>query len=117
VAPTATSGSPANDLLRLTTEGQVTTLGGCSPAAGPRKIATGPGNTLWTTLDLAEKIGRRPTLECTLTRKGKKPKSGACTSPRKYKLKQGRCKFSVAAAVAGVTGPAAVQKFRVVRTP
>ena len=47
-----------NDLLRLTTGGQVTTLGGFSAAAGPRKIATGPGNTLWTTLDLAEKIGR-----------------------------------------------------------
>ena len=46
-----------NDLLRLTTDGQITMLGGFSAAAGPRKIATGPGNTLWTTLDLAEKIG------------------------------------------------------------
>ncbi len=55
------------------------------------------------------------TFECTLTRKGKKPKSGACTSPRKYKLKPGRYKFTVAATVAGVTGPAAVRKFRVVR--
>ncbi len=155
-----------NDLLRLTTDGQVTTLGGFSPGAGPRKIATGPGNTLWTTLDGAEKIGRvsgveppppppgggpgstppetkidkapkrkvkiskrkhrakvklkfsstaGATFECTLARKGKKPKSGACTSPRKYKLKQGRYKFSVAATLAGVTGPDAVQKFRVVR--
>ena len=156
-----------NDLVRLTTDGQVTMLGGFSALAGPRKITTGPGNTLWTTLDLAEKIGRvsgvepppppppgrwpglhpagdqdrqgpeaqgedreaqapakvkfkfsstaGATFECTLTRKGKKPKSGACTSPQKYKLKQGRYKFSVAATVAGVTGPAAVQKFRVVR--
>ena len=157
-----------NDLLRLTTDGQITMLGGFTAAAGPRKIATGPGSTLWTTLDLADKIGRvsgveppsppppppgggpgtapetkidkapkrkvkiakhkrrakvklkfsstaGATFECTLTRKGKKPKSGACTSPRKYKLKRGRYKFSVAATVAGVTGPAAVRKFRVVR--
>ncbi len=155
-----------NDLVRLATGGQVTMLGGFSALAGPRKITTGPGNTLWTTLDLAEKIGRvsgvepppgggpgpgpgtapetkidkgpkrkvkiakskrrakvklkfsstaGATFECTLTRKGKKPKSGACTSPKKYKLKQGRYKFSVVATVAGVTGPAAAQKFKIVR--
>ena len=46
-----------NDLLRLTTAGQITMLGGFSPAAGPRKIATGPGNTLWTTLDRPTRSG------------------------------------------------------------
>jgi hypothetical protein len=164
------SGLQGDDLQRLTTTGQITLLGGFSAAAGPRKITTGPNNTLWTTLDLADKIGRvsgveppppppppppgggpgstppetkidkgpkrkvkiakrkhrakvklkfsstaGATFECTLTRKGKKPKSGARTSPRQYKLKRGRYKFSVAATVAGVTGPAAVRKFRVVQ--
>jgi hypothetical protein len=34
----------------------------------------------------------------------------------RYKLKQGRYKFSIAATVAGVTGPTAARKVKVVRT-
>jgi hypothetical protein len=155
----------------LAPDGTTTKLTGFSVSGnvGPRKITTGPNNTLWVTLDTQEKVARvsgveppappvdpgpgpgtntppetkldkgpkrkvktskrkakvkfkfssataGATFECTLTRKGKQPKSGACTSPQKYKLKQGRYKFSVAATVAGVTGPAAAQKFKVVRT-
>jgi streptogramin lyase len=41
---------------RLTPEGQYTTLDGFS--AGPRRIAAGPGNTLWVSLEQADKIAR-----------------------------------------------------------
>jgi virginiamycin B lyase len=52
--------SQGNDLLRLTTDGQTSTLGGFAPSGGvgPRKIATGPGGTLWVTLDTPEKVAR-----------------------------------------------------------
>ena len=52
--------SQANDLLRLTPSGQTTTLTGFAPSGGvgPRKIATGPDNTLWVTLDTPEKVAR-----------------------------------------------------------
>lgn len=52
--------SLANDLLRLTPGGQTTTLTGFAPSGGvgPRKIATGPGDTLWVTLDTPEKVAR-----------------------------------------------------------
>ena len=52
--------SQANDLLRLTPGGQTTTLTGFAPSGGvgPRKIATGPNNTLWVTLDTPEKVAR-----------------------------------------------------------
>ena len=52
--------SQANDLLRLTPDGQVTTLTGFAPSGGvgPRKIATGPNDTLWVTLDTPEKVAR-----------------------------------------------------------
>jgi virginiamycin B lyase len=53
----------ANDLLRVTPDGQTTMLTGFSappPALplGPRKVATGPNNTLWVTLEGAEKVAR-----------------------------------------------------------
>jgi streptogramin lyase len=48
----------AGDLVRLTTDGDETTLGGLSAGAGPRRIATGPNNTLWVTLDTANKVAR-----------------------------------------------------------
>ena len=48
-----------NDLLRLTPDGNVTTLGGfAAHVLGPRKIATGPGNTLWVTIDMPDMVAR-----------------------------------------------------------
>jgi streptogramin lyase len=42
-----------NRLARVTTDGQLTTLGGFPAVSGqgPRQIVAGPGNTLWATLD------------------------------------------------------------------
>jgi len=76
-----------NDLLRLTTDGQITTLGGFTAAAGPRKIATGPGNTLWTTLDLAEEIGRVSGVE---PPPGGGPGGGPGSTPPATKIEIGR---------------------------
>lgn len=52
--------SATNDLLRLTPAGATSMLGGFAPSGGvgPRKIATGPGNTLWVTLDTPDKVAR-----------------------------------------------------------
>ena len=52
--------SQTNDLLRLTPDGKTTTLRGFkdSGGVGPRKIAPGPNNTLWVTLDTPEKVAR-----------------------------------------------------------
>ena len=52
--------SQANDLLRLTPDGQTTMLTGFAPSGGvgPRKVATGPNDTLWVTLDTPEKVAR-----------------------------------------------------------
>ncbi len=47
----------ADNLVRLTPEGQATTLA-LPTGSGPRHLAPGPNNTLWVTLDLAEKVGR-----------------------------------------------------------
>ena len=46
-----------NNVGRVTTSGGYSTLA-FSAASGPRHLAPGPNNTLWVTLDLAEKVGR-----------------------------------------------------------
>jgi streptogramin lyase len=52
--------SSTDDLLRLAPDGTTTKLTGFSNAAnvGPRKVAAGPNNTLWVTLDDQEKVAR-----------------------------------------------------------
>jgi virginiamycin B lyase len=52
--------SSKDDLARLTTDGQVSFLGGFSISGnvGPRKVAAGPNNTLWVTLDQQDKVAR-----------------------------------------------------------
>ena len=47
----------AGRLARVTTDGEVTTLGGL-PTNSPREITTGPGNTLWVSLELSNKVAR-----------------------------------------------------------
>ena len=64
----------AGDLVRLTTTGKETTLGGLSAGAGPRRIATGPNNTLWVTEDTANKVARITGLEPPKTAKTPKTK-------------------------------------------
>jgi hypothetical protein len=59
--------------------------------------------------------GTAPSFECTLTKKHRKPKTGACTSPKKYELKPGKYKFAVAATADGLTDATpATAKFKVV---
>lgn len=93
-----------NDLVRLTADGQFTTLTGFAPSGGvgPRKITTGPGNTLWVTLDTPEKVARVSGVEAPPATGGtppetklKKPKRKFRTTKRKAKVK---IKFSSAAA-------------------
>jgi len=90
-----------NDVLRLTADGQTSFLTGFTALAGPRKITTGPDNTLWVTLDLAEKVGRISGVEPPAGGGGgapdtklKKPKRKIKTTKRKAKVK---IKFSSSA--------------------
>lgn len=85
-----------DDLLRLTVDGQTSTLGGFSPSGnvGPRKLATGPNNTLWVTLDTQEAVARvsgvkagggaSPEPDTTID---KKPKRKLKTKKRRAKAK------------------------------
>lgn len=52
-----------DSLARLTADNQLTALSGFAAGSGPRQIAAGPGNTLWVTLQNANKIGRVSGLE------------------------------------------------------
>jgi streptogramin lyase len=47
-----------SDLLRMTPAGQQTTLTGLSANSGPRYITKGPSDTLWVSLETAQKIAR-----------------------------------------------------------
>ncbi len=47
-----------DELGRLTTDGTYTELPGFTAGSGPRYITTGPGNTLWVSLEQGKKIGR-----------------------------------------------------------
>jgi virginiamycin B lyase len=54
-------------LARLTPSGTLTQLNGFPKLSFPRQLAPGPGNTLWVTLDLIDKVGRVSGLEPPLT--------------------------------------------------
>ncbi|HUB98818.1 MAG TPA: hypothetical protein VMS11_03230 [Solirubrobacterales bacterium] len=70
----------ANDgLARLTPSGQLTQLGGFAKGSFPRQVAPGPGNTLWVTLDMTEKVGRVVGLEPPV---GPPPPPPPVTKPR-----------------------------------
>jgi streptogramin lyase len=47
-----------SSVARLTSENQFSEVGSFAEGSGPRQIAAGPGNTLWVTLQLANKVGR-----------------------------------------------------------
>lgn len=90
-----------NDVLRLTADGQTSSLTGFAAGAGPRKITTGPDNTLWVTLDGTEKIARISGVEpppggggAAPDTKLKQPKRKIKTTKRKAKVK---IKFSSSA--------------------
>ncbi|HSK50883.1 MAG TPA: hypothetical protein VK889_10385 [Solirubrobacterales bacterium] len=48
----------SDGLTRLTPTGQLSDLTGFAKGSGPRQVAAGPGNTLWVTLTMTNKIGR-----------------------------------------------------------
>jgi streptogramin lyase len=98
--------SQTNDLLRLTPDGKTTTLRGFkdSGGVGPRKIAPGPNNTLWVTLDTPEKVARvtgvKPKAKNPSTEIDRTPDRKLEAKGRKGKAKA-RFKFSSSASKAG----------------
>jgi streptogramin lyase len=88
--------SSTDDLLRLAPDGTTTKLTGFSDSGnvGPRKVATGPNNTLWVTLDTQEKVARVTGVELPPTGGGdtettidKGPKKKLKTAKSKAKVK------------------------------
>ena len=51
------AGFGSQTILRLTTDGTLTSLA-MPPNSGPRQISAGPNNTVWVSLDIAEKVVR-----------------------------------------------------------
>jgi streptogramin lyase len=96
----------ANKLLRMTPGGQTSDLTGFSAAAGPRKIATGPDDTLWVTLDNAEKVARITGVEAAPTEPattlGKKPKKKLRAKDRRNgKRGKAKARFAFSSTAAG----------------
>ncbi len=50
-------------VARLTPGGSLTLLNGFEKGSFPRQVAAGPGNTIWVTLDMVDKVGRISGLE------------------------------------------------------
>ncbi len=105
--------SATNDLLRLTPDGQTTTLTGFAPSGGvgPRKIATGPNDTLWVTLDTPEKVARvtgveppAPPVTEPSTEIDKTPKKKLKAKDKKNGKKgKAKAKFKFSSTTAGVS--------------
>ena len=109
--------SSTNDLLRLTADGQTTTLSGFSPvvAVGPRKIAAGPNDTLWVTLDdqsaVARVTGVAPPVTEADTVLGKTPKKKLKAKDKKNGKKgKAKAKFVFSSATPGATFECSLQK-------
>lgn len=83
----------SGDLGRLSAGGEYSRLTGLSAASGPRHIATGPGNTLWVSLEKAERVARVTGVEPA----GAQPISGRAfgiaglrVTPRRFRVAKGR---------------------------
>ena len=112
--------SATNDLLRLTPDGQTTTLTGFAPSGGvgPRKIATGPNNTLWVTLDTPEKVAKVTGVEPPVppvtepdTELGETPKKKLKAKDKKNGKKgKAKAKFEFSSTTAGIGFECSLQK-------
>jgi streptogramin lyase len=82
----------SGDLGRLSAGGEYSVLTGLSAASGPRQITTGPGNTLWVSLENAGKVARvtgvtPPPPSAT---RGKVRLAGLRVLPRRFRVAQVR---------------------------
>ncbi|MEI6621915.1 MAG: hypothetical protein WCP28_08420, partial [Actinomycetes bacterium] len=77
-----------NNVGRLSTSGGYSTVAGLSAGAGPRQLTAGPNNTLWVTLDTADKVARVGGLTPLTpnTTINKKPKNTVTTRKPKAKV-------------------------------
>jgi virginiamycin B lyase len=106
-----------DSLTRLTTDNQMTTLGGFSTGSGPRQIAAGPGNTLWVTLQVANKVARVSGLEPPTAGPvaGTTPETQITKGPKKKvktKRKRAKVKFRFKSPNAGATFECALTKVK-----
>ena len=112
--------SQANDLLRLTPDGETTTLTGFAPSGGvgPRKVATGPDGTLWVTLDTPEKVARVTGVEAPAptppdTTLDKQPKKKLKAKDRRNGKKgKARAKFKFSSTAPGAAFQCSLRKKR-----
>lgn len=105
-----------NNLGRLTTQGQYSTLP-IAPGTGPRQLTAGPNNTLWVTLDQAEKVARvtgvAPALSTRIT---KSPAKRVKTSKARAKVKV-RFNGTVGASFQCRLGKKPLKKWRACSSP
>ena len=95
-------------VARLTQDGQLTLLNGFAELSFPRQVAAGPGNTIWVTLDLIDKVGRISGLEPPVAKPqpGGEPETKIDKGPKgkvKTKKKKAKVKFRFSSTSAGAT--------------
>jgi streptogramin lyase len=114
-----------NGVSRLTADGQLTFLGGFGAGMKPRQITSGPGNTLWVTLENATpeepgKVGRISGLEPPITGAGAPPPPAApdtkiTKGPKKRVVtrhKRAKVKFKFSSSTRGVSFECALTKLQ-----
>lgn len=115
--------SAAGELIRLTTDGQVTTLGGFPEKFFPRQVAGGPGGTVWVTMEIPGEgvaaVARVTGVEAPAgnnppppppapqTKIGKGPKKVVKTKKKKAKVK-----FRFSSSTSGVSFQCALTKLK-----
>jgi streptogramin lyase len=82
----------SGDLGRLSADGEYSRLTGLSAGSGPRHITTGPGNTLWVSLETAGKVARVTgvTPPPPSTTRGKVRLAGLKVLPRRFRVARAR---------------------------
>jgi streptogramin lyase len=105
-----------SSLGRLTPDNQFSEVGNFAEGSGPRQIAAGPDNTLWVTLQLANKVGRVSGLEPpSAPISAKAPQTKIDKGPKKKvkaKGKKAKVTFKVSSPDAGATFECALTKIK-----
>lgn len=115
--------SAAGEVIRMTTDGQVTTLGGFPDKYFPRQVAGGPGGTVWVTIEKPGEgiaaVARVTGVEGSATNPPPPPPVAPQTKikkgPKKVvktKRKKAKVKFAFSSPTAGVTFQCSLTKLK-----
>ena len=118
----------ADNLQRLTPDGQASPLGGFPPGFGPRQIAAGPNNTLWVAMEkpgeniveVARISGLEPPVKTEGKTGGAAPETEISKGPKgkvKTKHKRAKVTFRFSSTTAGATFECALTRAKKGKKP